>query len=274
MFEPYYDAYIADILLAGGKPKIVTLHKPDFNFNPDDLIQSINSSVKMIIINTPHNPTGKVFTREELELIAKIAIDNNLLVVSDEVYEFMTFDNKNHIPIATLEGMKERTITITSAGKTFGMTGWKVGFVCADEKLTNAIRSIHQWTTFAVNTPMQHSIAYGFSQLESYLPEFRKLYQNKRDLIIEELKSTAFKPIIPYGSYFIMVEIPEGLFFDDYTCAVELVKTYGIATIPPSLFYSNSDEGRSILRLCFAKNDDTIKQGIARLRKLKIAKKE
>lgn len=272
IFEPYYDAYTADVLLAGGKPVVITLHKPDFKFIAEDLFKAISPATKMIIINTPHNPTGKIFTLEELELISKIAIDNDLLVVSDEVYEFMTFDGMKHIPIATLKGMKDRTITISSAGKTFGMTGWKIGFVCANEKLTNAIRSVHQWTTFAVNTPMQHAVAFGFSNLEDYLPEFRNLYQSKRDLIIEELKSTSFKPITPYGSYFIMVEIPEGIFFDDYTCAVELVKTYGIATIPPSMFYSNSNEGKTMLRLCFAKQDETIKAGIDRLRKLKIGK--
>ncbi len=274
IFEPYYDAYIADILLAGGKPITITLHKPDFKFFAEDLFKVITPAVKMIIINTPHNPSGKIFNYEELDIISKIAIENELLVVSDEVYEFMTFDDKQHIPIATLNGMRDRTITISSAGKTFGMTGWKIGFVCANEKLTNAIRRVHQWTTFAVNTPMQHAVACGFSNLEDYLPEFRKIYQHKRDLIIKELRSTLFKPIIPYGSYFIMVEIPDGIFFDDYTCAVELVKTYGIATIPPSVFYSNSNEGKTMLRLCFAKQDETIIEGIDRLRRLRFDKND
>lgn len=264
MFEPFYDAHQADVILAGGVPKYVTLKKPDFTFDPKELEEVITEKTKMIIVNTPHNPTGKMYSKEELEIIAKIAIKHDLLVLSDEVYEFLTYGEKQHIPTATIEGMKDRTITISSTGKTFGMTGWKIGYICASPEISAAIRGVHQWTTFAVNTPGQHAMAYGFSQMATYLPDFQKEYKSKRDLMLEELDKTKFKAHAAFGSYFIMVDIPEG-FADDVDCATKLVKEFEIATIPPSIFYGKSDEGRTMLRLCFAKKDETIIDGIRKM---------
>jgi N-succinyldiaminopimelate aminotransferase len=266
LFEPYYDAYQADVVLAGGIPRYITLKKPDFKFDKNDLQNAITSKTKMILINSPHNPTGKVFDRSELEIIAKIAKDNNLIVVSDEAYEFLTYNQVKHIPIATLPGMRNRTITINSTGKTFGMTGWKIGYASASPILTNAIRKVHQWTTFAVNTPMQHAVAFGFENLDEYLPDFIKTYQYKRDLALNLLNDTNFKPHEPNGSYFIMVDIPDGVFVDDVDAATRLVREYGVATIPPSVFYSRSDEGKTMLRICFAKSDKTLIDGIAKLK--------
>lgn len=268
IFEPFYDSYLADITLAGGTPIAVTLKKPDFSFDYDELAQAITEKTKMIIVNTPHNPTGKLFTRDELEYIASIAKKHDLLVLTDEVYEFLTFDGAQHIPMATIDGMKKRTITVSSTGKTFGMTGWKIGYAIATEPLATAIQKVHQWTTFAVNTPAQHAMAYAFSRLESYLPEFRKLYTEKRDLIYNELQKTKFKPHKPLGSYFIMVDIPDGVFNDDVDAAMKLVKEYGVATIPPSVFYIKSDEGKTMLRLCFAKQNETIIEGISKMAKI------
>ncbi len=265
LFEPFYDAHQTDIILAGGIPRYATLHKPNFCIDFDELMSLINKKTKAIIINTPHNPTGKVFNKDELLQIAEIAIENDLLVISDEVYEFLTFDNAGHFPIVKIDGMAERTVTISSTGKTFGMTGWKIGYAKASEKLTSSIRQVHQWVTFAVNTPAQHAMAYGFGQLESYLPGFKKLYQGKRDLIINQLAKTKFRPHIPLGSYFIMVDIPDGFFKDDIDAAKRLVSEQKVATIPPSVFYGKSDDGKSMLRLCFAKNENTIREGIAKL---------
>ena len=268
IFEPFYDSYLYDVLLANGIPKFVTLHKPDFSFEFDDLEKLITNKTKLIILNNPHNPTGKVYSYEELQFIADMAIKYNLIVMSDEVYEFLTYDNASHIPISTLPGMKERTITISSAGKTFGFTGWKIGWACANSNFIKCIHSIRQWTTFAVNTPCQHAIAYGLTKINEYLPDFRRLYQAKRDFIINNLKDSQFHPTIPYGSYFIMVNIPTTK--NDMDLAIELVKNYKVATIPPSVFYSKSDEGKSMLRLCFAKQDETLKNGIKRLKEYKI----
>lgn len=262
LFEPYYDAYIADVVLAGGIPKFVTLAKPDFTFDKYQFETAITSKTKMLIINSPHNPTGKVFSYDELLYISELSIKHNFIVLSDEAYEFLTYDGVKHIPIASLPNMHQRTITINSTGKTFGMTGWKIGYVSATEQLSTAIRKVHQWTTFAVNTPAQHALAYGFNLLDSYLPSFRQVYQEKRDLALKLLKKTKFKAHIPKGSYFIMVDIPDGVFNDDVDSATRLVREFGVATIPPSVFYSRSDEGKTMLRLCFAKSDDTLKHGI------------
>jgi aspartate/methionine/tyrosine aminotransferase len=265
IFEPFYDAYDADVILAGGIPKYVTLNKPDFTFDKEELRSQINAKTKVMIINSPHNPTGKVFNLEELEYIAKLAVENDILVLSDEAYEFLTFDGVKHIPIASISGMKNRTITISSTGKTFGMTGWKVGYVCASEHLTQAIRKVHQWTTFCVNTPGQHAMAEGFSQFESYLPEFQKLYQSKKDLAVKLLKETPFQVYEPCGSYFLMIGIPEGMFLNDVDAATKLITENKVTTIPPSCFYKKSDEGSTMLRICFAKQDETLIEGIKRL---------
>lgn len=268
LFEPYYDSYVSDVILAGGIPKVVTLHKPDFKFDYNELEQSITFKTKIIVLNNPHNPTGKVFSLEELKFIASLAIKHDLMIISDEVYEFLTYDGVEHIPVASLPGMKERTITISSCGKTFGFTGWKIGYAMAKSEWIQAIHGIHQWTTFAVNTPGQHAMARAFMNLEEYIPEFRKLYQAKLNLIYDNLLLTKFKPHRPKGSYFIMVDIPEGL-GSDKDVAITLIKDYGVATIPPSVFYSNSNEGESMLRICFAKQDKTLIDGINRLKMVK-----
>ncbi len=269
VFEPFYDSYQADVILAGGICRYITLNKPDFKFDFDQFLSLINNNTKLIILNSPHNPTGKVFTKNELQFIADIAIENDILVLSDEVYEFLTYDGKPHIPIASLAGMKKRTITISSAGKTFSMTGWKIGYAIADKKLTEAIRKVHQWVTFAVNTPSQHAVAFGFNKLEEYLPDFKANYSRKRNLMINELKNSGFKCHTPYGSYFIMVDYPANKFDSDIDAATRLVQEFGIATIPPSVFYSKSDEGKSMLRLCFAKTDDVLLNGSQILKGIK-----
>ncbi len=273
MFEPFYDAHQADVLLAGGTPVYVTLKKPDnyhdgFHFDFLELEKKVTPKTKLLILNNPDNPTGKVFSIDELMFIARLAIKYDFLVLSDEVYEFLTFDDIKHIPIATIQGMQERTITVSSTGKTFGMTGWKIGYAFARPEITAAINKIHQWTTFAVNTPGQHAMAYAFTQLDDYLPDFRKTYEAKRDFMLSELKKTPFKPHVPKGSYFLMADIPSGRFTDDIDTATQLVKNYGVATIPPSVFYGVADEGKTMLRFCFAKTDATLKAGMDRLKAL------
>ncbi|MCX6155166.1 MAG: aminotransferase class I/II-fold pyridoxal phosphate-dependent enzyme [Candidatus Kapabacteria bacterium] len=268
MFEPFYDAHQLDTILCGGIPKYVTLSKPDFSFDFNELEALVSDKTKLLIINSPHNPTGKVYSLEELEFIAKLAIKHDFLVMSDEVYEFITFDDARHIPIATVPCMADRTITISSAGKTFSMTGWKIGFTIASKTLTESIRKIHQWTVFAVNTPAQHAVATAFGRLDDYLPDFQAMYLKKRDLINDLLIKTDFKPHKPAGSYFLMADIPANKYQDDMDCAMKLVENNKLAIIPPSVFYGKSEEGKTILRFCFAKNDETIKKGIENLMNL------
>lgn len=269
MFEPYYDSYHSDVLLAGGIPKYITLNKPDFTFDFEKFAQAITPKTKMVIVNSPHNPTGKVFTLRELQFISGLARRHNFLILSDEVYEFLTYGDSEHIPIATIPELRDNTITVSSCGKTFGMTGWKVGFVLAKHEYIDAIQKVHQWTTFAVNTPAQHAMAYAFGMLDEYLPEFRLTYQKKRDYIYASLLGSKFKPHFPNGSYFIMVDVPTDIFKDDIECASQLVKNFGVAVIPPSVFYTVSEEGSTMLRLCFAKKEETLYDGIEKLKSVK-----
>lgn len=265
LFEPWYDSYHANCHIAGAVPVCVTLHKPDFRITGDALARAVTPRTRMIVLNNPHNPTGRVFTLEELKAVADVAARHNLLVISDEVYEFLTFDDRRHIPFATLPGMRDRTLTISSTGKTFGMTGWKIGYTIASALLTDAVRTVHQFATFAVNTPGQHAMAHALDRLEEYLPEFRALYAGKRDLLSEGLQDSTLTAYRPEGTYFMMVSLPADAGMDDVECATRLVTERGVAVIPPSVFYSNSGEGATMLRLCFAKTDETLREGIARL---------
>ncbi len=267
LFEPFYDAYYSDVILAGGIPRFVTLHKPMFSFDFSELEHTVSNKTKVLIINNPHNPTGKVFSSEELSFIYDLAEKTNFYIISDEVYEFLTYDNREHLPSIKFDPEKKRTIMISSTGKTFSMTGWKIGWAIANPKITDGIRKVHQWTTFTINTPGQHAMAYAFTRLEEYLPTFRSEYQERRDLIFSELSTTKFNPYKPFGSYFLMVDIPESSHYDDIQMAIELTKKYGIATIPPSPFYRKSSEGRTMLRICFAKRKETLIEGINRLKK-------
>lgn len=265
MFEPFYDSHQANVLLAGGVPRYVTLHAPDFHFDAEELERAITPRTRMLILNNPDNPTGKVFSRAELESIADIVHRRNLIVLSDEVYEFLTYDDAQHIAFTTLPGMRERTIAISSTGKTFGMTGWKIGYAMASPSLTAAIRTVHQFVTFAVNTPGQHAMAHALARLDAYLPEFRALYAAKRNLLHAALRETIFAPHLPAGTYFMMADLPAGA-PGDVQVAMDLVARAGVAVIPPSAFYAASDEGTRMLRFCFAKSDETIRAGAERLR--------
>lgn len=268
LFEPWYDSYHANCLVAGATPVCVTLHKPDFRIDSEELERSITTRTRMIVLNNPHNPTGRMFSREELDIVAAAAKRHDLLVISDEVYEFLTFDGREHIPFATLPGMRDRSLTISSTGKTFGMTGWKIGYTIAPPVLTDAVRTVHQFATFAVNTPGQHAMAHGLEQLEHYLPEFRALYTAKRDMLEEGLQVSPFTTYRPEGTYFMMVSLPEDSAGSDVDWATKLVTERQVAVIPPSVFYVNSDEGTTMLRLCFAKTEETLREGITRLRQV------
>ncbi|MCX7909078.1 MAG: aminotransferase class I/II-fold pyridoxal phosphate-dependent enzyme [Ignavibacteria bacterium] len=269
LFEPFYDAYLSDVYIAGGIPKFVTMHKPNFSFDFKELENAITPKTKAIIINNPNNPSGKVFTYEELITIYELAEKFNFYIISDEVYEFLTYDNHRHIPILTIDKEKKRSIMISSTGKTFSMTGWKIGWAIANPSITDAIRKVHQWTTFTINTPGQHAMAFAFSRIDDYLPEFKNEYQERRDIIFNELQKSIFKPHKPFGSYFIMVDIPTSN-KDDIEIAKELTVHNNIATIPASPFYAKSSEGKTMLRICFAKTKETLMKGIQNLLSYKI----
>ncbi len=268
VLEPFYDSYIASIQLSGAKPVPVTMHAPNFTVDMKELEKALSSKTKILMINNPHNPTGKVWTETELKEIAQFALKNDLLVISDEVYEFLLFDGAKHIPMATLDGMKERTLTISSAGKTFGLTGWKIGWVCAPEHLSRAIRLVHQYVSFSVSTPMQEAVAEGLKQLESYVPSFQAQYKEKRDFFYQGMKRLGFEFSIPRGTYFMMVPIANKTSKNDVDYAMELIKDKKVATVPPSSFYLKSNEGAGYLRFCFAKKQETLESALMNLERL------
>jgi N-succinyldiaminopimelate aminotransferase len=268
VLEPFYDSYVASIEMAGGKAVPVTMHAPNFNVAESELEAAVSAKTKMIIVNNPHNPTGKVWEKSELEMISRFAVKHDLLVISDEVYEFLLFDGAKHFPLAQFPGMYERTFTISSAGKTFGLTGWKTGWICAPSTLSQAARLVHQYVTFSVATPLQEAVADGLKQLESYLPVFQKTYLEKRDFFYDGLKRLGFEFAIPRGTYFMMVPIRGKTKLTDVDYAMELVKTYQVATVPPSAFYLKSKEGQEYLRFCFAKKQETLEAALKNLERL------
>jgi aspartate/methionine/tyrosine aminotransferase len=268
VLEPFYDSYVASIKMAGGTPVPVTMHAPDFTIDRGELEKAVTSRTKLLILNNPHNPTGKVWSEAELRLVADVALKNDLYVLSDEVYEFLVFDGLKHLPTATLEGMYDRTITVSSAGKTFGLTGWKIGWICANEKVTRACRLVHQYVTFAVCTPLQEAVAVGLTKLPEYLPGFVQLYQDKRDLFYRELKSVGFDFSIPKGTYFMMVPISNKTQLSDVDYALKLISERKVATVPPSAFYLKSNQGQKFLRFCFAKKEETLREAASHLQGL------
>lgn len=263
VLEPFYDSYLAAIRLAGGIPVAVTLKAPDFSFDLKELEDAFSEKTKIIFFNSPHNPTGKVFSKEEMQCISKLVLKYDTYIVSDEVYEFLTFDGLKHLPIATLEGMKERVVTISSGGKTFGLTGWKIGWVTASEELTHAIRMVHQFNTFSVCTPLQFAMAEALTKLETYVPDFLKQYSELRSVFIDGIKKTNLKPLKSEGTYFVLIEAPEN--FTDIQYCEELIKNKKVASIPLSPFYLKSDEGKNYIRFCFAKKIETLNKALANL---------
>ena len=268
VLEPFYDSYVASIKMAGGIPVAVTMHAPDFDIDQKELEAAITPKTKLLILNNPHNPTGKVWSKDELLAVSNVAIKNDLYLLSDEVYEFLVFDGTKHLPTATLDGMMERTITVSSAGKTFGLTGWKIGWICANPKVTNACRLVHQYVTFSVSTPMQEAVAEGLKQLPEYLPGFVTLYKEKRDWFYQEMKQLGFEFKIPKGTFFMMVPISKHTNLKDVDYALKLITEKKVATVPPSAFYLKSTEGEKYLRFCFAKKEETLQSAIKNLKGL------
>ncbi|MCK5074187.1 MAG: aminotransferase class I/II-fold pyridoxal phosphate-dependent enzyme [Bacteriovoracaceae bacterium] len=265
IFEPHFDTYLPAVKLAGGKPVAVTLHAPKFSFYEDEFEKAFTEKTKLVILNSPHNPSGKIFNKKELELICKLVKKHDAYLVTDEVYEFLTYDEQIHIPAATLPGMRERTITISSTGKTFGLTGWRTGWACAPPKLSHAIRMVHQNNTFSSPHPLQEALAKALSNLDDYLPEFKKLYEQKRDFLYNGLKKAGFKPFLSKSTYFILCPITHLTDKNDVEFCKELIIERKVAAIPTSAFYFKSNEGEKHIRFCFAKKNETMTNAIKNL---------
>ncbi|HEX7102578.1 MAG TPA: methionine aminotransferase [Nitrolancea sp.] len=267
LFEPFYDAYPAQVIFAGGVPRPVRLSPPDWSFDLDALRQAIGPRTRAIVINTPHNPTGKMFSKAELEAIAQLAVERDLIVITDEVYDRITYDGAVHTPIALLPGMWERTLTLNSTGKTFSMTGWKIGFVIGPADLSAAVRGIHQFNVFATATPFQEAMAVAMEQAEAqgYYHALRANYSALRNQLRAALEA-ADLPVLPIsGSYYLMADVSGLGFDDDVAFCRYLTSEIGVAAIPPSAFYADPTTAPLLARFCFAKRTETIAAAAERL---------
>ncbi|MCP3973194.1 MAG: aminotransferase class I/II-fold pyridoxal phosphate-dependent enzyme [bacterium] len=267
LIEPTYDAYRPDVALAGGIPRYVTLRAPDFRLDPDELRAVFSSRTKAIIINTPHNPTGRVFSPDELELVASLCREYDTIAITDEVYDHMVFDG-GHLSLAALDGMWERTITLSSLGKTFSLTGWKVGWAIGPEPLTAGVRAAHQFLTFTTASPLQHGAAAALQAGDSYYDELTSAYKSRRDLLASGLSDLGFAVFVPQGTYFMLADHTRFGFDDDVAFVRHLITETGVAAIPPSAFYHRPSDGASLVRFAFCKDKATLAAALDRMAKL------
>lgn len=268
-FEPYYDSYAACIAMAGGTRVPVTLrpHDGSFRLDLDELRAAVTDRTRLLLINTPHNPTGTVLTREELTAIAELAVERDLLVVTDEVYEHLVFDEAEHLPLATFPGMRERTVSIGSAGKTFSFTGWKVGWITAAPGLVSAVRSAKQYLTYVSSGPFQYAVAEALALPDSYFAAFREDMLAKRDLLAAGLADAGFEVFRPAGTYFITTDIRPLGESDGFAFCRALPERAGVVAIPNAVFYDDREAGAPFVRFAFCKRTEVLTDAAERLRK-------
>ena len=267
LLEPYYDSYPACLAMTDAVPRFLTLHAPDFAIDLDALEAMITTRTRVILLNTPHNPCGRVYTRHELEGIAALAIEHDLIVIMDEVYDRLVFEGE-HIYMAGLPGMADRTISLRSLGKTFSLTGWKIGWAIAPPHLSAGIRAAHQFFTYAVSTPLQYGTVAALAAPESYFQDFVADYRRRRDHLCAALDQAGFTTYTPAGTYFVLADHTSFDLGDDVAFCRHLIKHIGVAAIPPSAFYSVPSEGRKLVRFAFCKSDAVLESAIERLARL------
>ena len=265
VLEPYYDSYVAMIQIAGGVRRPVTLRAPDFRLDLGSMEAAISERTKLILLNTPHNPTGTVLTRAELEGVARLAIEHDLVVVTDEVYEHLVFDGSEHVPIATLPGMAERTLSISSSGKTFSFTGWKIGWATGPAELVAAVEGAKNWLSFASGAPLQPAIAHALTHELAFPRALRADLQAKRDLLCEGLGKLDVDVRVPEGTYFVTTDVRRLGWADGLAFCLALPERAGVVAIPSQAFYDDQEEGRHLVRWAFCKSEDVIREGLARL---------
>lgn len=273
VFEPYFDSYTPSIEFAGGVPRFYTLRPPDWRIDPDALAALFTPRTKLILVNTPHNPTGKVWSAEELTLVADLCCRHDVIAVTDEVYEHIVFDEARHRPLATWPGMAERTVTISSIGKTFSVTGWKVGWVVSTPELTNAVFRSRQWITFAGAAPLEEAAgaALEWAERTDYYAQLRAAYQARRDRLMVALQAAGLTVFPPQGAFFVLADLSalgDGLNDDRAFCRY-LTTQVGVAAIPPSVFYNTPGEGTTMARFAFCKSDATLDAAAERLAQLR-----
>jgi aspartate/methionine/tyrosine aminotransferase len=268
-FEPFYESYAPDAVMAAATLRYVTLRPPTWTFDPAELASAFGPRTRAIVIGTPHNPTGKVFTREELELIAELCIERDAIAITDEIYEHITYDGARHIPIATLPGMRERTVTINALSKTYAVTGWRVGWAMAAPALMAGIRSTHDFLTVAAATPLQIAGVTALGLPASYYEELREGYAARRDAMMRILADAGFAAEAPEGAYYVMADVSSLGLPDDVAAATYLVEQIGIAAVPGSSFFSRPELGSRLLRFAFPKRLETLEEADRRLRAIR-----
>ena len=273
VFEPYYENYGPDAIICGAVPRYVTLHPPDatkvdWHFDPDQLRAAFNERTRAIIVNSPHNPTGKVFELEELELIRDLCVEHDAVAITDEIYEHILYDGAQHISLATLGGMRERTITINSLSKTYSVTGWRVGWAIAPPELSSAIRKVHDFITVGAATPLQAAGVAALFLPSGYYDELARGYAERRDLLLPALQAAGFKAFSPRGAYYIIADISGFHAENDRVFAQRLVEEIGVAVVPGSSFYRRPEQGAHQVRFAFCKTLATLERAVGNLQKL------
>lgn len=268
IFEPFYENYGPDAAVSGAVPRFVPLND-DYSINEDALASAFNTKTRALILNTPNNPCGRVFTKGELKLIADLCVDYDVVAVTDEIYEYILYDNRKHVSIGSLDEMRDRTITISGFSKTYSVTGWRIGYALAGKTLTSAIRKVHDFLTVGAPAPLQHACAVALRFPDSYYEELVKMYDGKRRLLYDALAKAGFRCTMPEGAYYILADIPEGTGMDDTAFAKYMVSEIGVAAVPGSSFY-RSEAGKHKLRFTFSKRDETLQEAARRLEKLEI----
>ena len=274
VFEPFYENYGPDSVLSGARPRFVKLRPPtssdgDWTFDAQELRAAFHDRTKAIIINTPNNPTGKVFSREELELIRDLCVEFNVLAITDEIYEHILYDGAKHISMATLEGMRERTVTINGLSKTYSVTGWRVGWTLAPALITNAIRKVHDFLTVGAPAPLQEAGASALAMPDSYYQKLADGYRQRRDHLMPALVEAGFRCFRPRGAYYVMTDISAFGFADDISFTRHLVKQIGVAVVPGSSFYLDPADGAQQVRFAFCKRPETLDAAANRLKALR-----
>jgi len=272
IFEPFYENYGPGCIIAGAEPVFVPLEPPDFSFDPERLARAVSPRTRAIIVNSPNNPSGKVFSRQELQAIADVCLKHDLLAITDEIYEHIVYDGLGHTPIATLPGMAERTITISGISKSYSVTGWRIGYAVANPELSVGIRRAHDFITVGAPHPLQEAAVTALGFPDAYYVHLRESYQARRDLLFSQVESAGFTAWMPRGAYYILTDVAHFMkqhgCADDTAFAMFLVKEIGVATVPGSSFYAHQELGRTKIRFCFPKTDDMLIEAGRRLQKL------
>ncbi len=269
VFEPFYENYGPDTVLCGAKPRFVALREPDWHFDEKELSQAFNEKTKVIVINTPNNPTGKVFSREELEFIGRLCNKWNAVAVTDEIYEHILYDGVDHVSMASIAGMEDRTVTVNSVSKTYGLTGWRVGWVIAPPSITDSIRKVHDFLTVGAPHPLQEATAFALSLGGDYYKQLAADYREKRETLLSALEDAGFRTYRPSGAYYIMTDVNHWGVTDDVEFSLRLIREGGVATVPGSTFYNRRELGKGKIRFCFPKKPETLAEAGERLRRFR-----